>query len=206
MNQEILNLNEIQKDALKEIGNIGAGNAATAFAQFLDSQIDMTVPSVEILPINKVTEITGDEEQKLAGILLKVMGKAPGNILFLLPEKSINHLLNIIINKNIDLDNLGEVERSALKEVGNILTGAYLTSINQITGLNLMQSVPGLAYDMAGAILSSSFVFSARSGDYALLIETKFISHGNEIEGYFFMIPDTGSLTLILNTLGIDQK
>ncbi|MFW5984752.1 MAG: chemotaxis protein CheC [Halanaerobiaceae bacterium] len=206
MSQELLALNEKQKDALKEIGNIGAGNAATAFAQFLDSKIEMTVPAVELVPVTRVTEITGNEEQKLAGILLRVMGQAPSNILLAITEKSIKHLLNMILNKDIEVNNLGEVERSALKEVGNILTGAYLTSINRITNLNLIQSVPGFAYDMAGAILSSSFVSSAQTSDHVLLIETRFISEGYEIEAYLFLIPETGSLTKILSSLGFDQE
>ena len=205
MSQEIIELNDQQKDALKEIGNIGAGNAATAFAQFLDSKIEMTVPSVELIPINKVAEITGNEEQKMAGILLKIMGQAPGNILLIITEDSVKHLLKLMINKNVDLDNLGQVERSALKEVGNILTGAYLTSINKTTNLDLIQSVPGFAYDMAAAILSSSFISSARTSDHVLLIQTRFISEGYEIQAHLFLIPDSGSLKKILQSLGLDE-
>ena len=206
MTDEILNLNSQQKDALKEIGNIGAGNAATAFAQFLDRKVDMTVPSVEMIPIEKVAEITGNQEQKLAGILLNIMGEAPSNILLLITEDSIRHLLKMIINRDVDVEDLGEVERSALKEVGNIITGAYLTSINRITDLNLIQSVPGFAHDMAGAILSSSFVSSNQFSDYFLLIKTQFVSEGYEIEAYLFLIPREGSLEKILSSLGLEEE
>lgn len=204
--EEIIELNKEQKDALKEIGNIGAGNAATAFAQFLDRKIEMTVPSVNLIPINEVTEIVGDEEEKLAGILLKVMGQAPSKILLVITPDSVKHLLSMIINKEPDLETLGEVERSALKEVGNILTGAYLTSINKTTKLNLMQSVPGFAYDMAAAVLSSSFISSAQASDHVLLIQTRFMSEGKEIKAHLFLIPETGSLKKILSSLGLDEK
>ena len=204
MEDEILDLNEMQKDALKEIGNIGAGNAATAFADFLDREIDMTVPSVEILPLTQVPEITGNVEQNVFGILLEVKGEAPGKILFVLSEKSIKHLLELVLNKKVNPEEVGEVEISALKEIGNILSGSYLSSINQMTNFNLTQSIPGFAHDMAGAILSSAMITMGDTSDYVLLIETKFISEGNEIEGYFFLIPQLGSLSKILDGLGFD--
>ena len=205
MSQEIIELNAQQKDALKEIGNIGAGNAATAFAQFLDSKIEMTVPSVDLIPINRVAEITGNEERKMAGILLKIMGQAPGNILLIITAESVKHILKLMLNKDVDIDSLGQVEQSALKEVGNILTGAYLTSINKTTNLDLIQSVPGFAYDMAAAILSSSFISSARTSDHVLLIQTRFMSEGYQIEAHLFLIPAEGSLKKILHSLGLDE-
>ena len=206
MSDEILDLTEMQKDALKEIGNIGAGNAATAFADFLEKEIDMTVPSVEILPLTQVPDITGNVEEKVFGILLEVQGEAPGKILFILSEESIKSLLEIVIDKDIDPQNVDEVEISALKEIGNILSGAYLSSINQMTDLDLAQSLPGFSHDMAGAILSSAMITMGDTSDYVLLIETKFISEGEEIEGYFFLIPQLGSLNKILDSLGFDLE
>ncbi|ACL69520.1 chemotaxis protein CheC [Halothermothrix orenii] len=202
----INNLTDDHKDALKEIGNIGAGNAATAFAQFLNCKIEMTVPSVEILPLSEVPEITGGVEDRVVGILLKVMGEAPGSILFVLSEESTAHLLNIITQQDIDVSRFSEVEISAIKEIGNILSGSYLSALNKMTGFNLVQSVPGFSHDMAGAILSSSMIPLGESSDYALLIETKFLDGGNEIEGYFILIPDPGSLDKILKALGFDVK
>ena len=200
--EAINNLTEFQKDALKEIGNIGAGNSATAFAQFLDCKIDMTVPSVEILPISEVPEVTGQGEQKVVGILLQVMGEAPASILFILSEDSVNSLLNIVLQEEVDLEDIDEYEISAVKEIGNILSGSYLSALNQMTGFNLVQSVPGFAYDMAAAILSSSLAPAGASGDYTLLIETQFINGGNAIVGYFFLVPHPGSLNKILKALG----
>lgn len=200
------NLSEIKKDALKEIGNIGAGNAATAFAQFLDRKIEMSVPSVEILPVSRVPEITGNVEESVFGILVQIMGEAPGDILFILAEESVVHLLNSILEENISLEDVSDLENSAIKEIGNILSGSYLNAINQVTGFNLIQSVPGLAHDMAGAILSSTMISMSNSSDYALLIETQFHSGEKKIDGYFFLIPEPGSLEIILNSLGFDDN
>ena len=200
----IKNLTDIQKDALKEIGNIGAGNAATAFAQFLECKIDMTVPSAEVLSISDVPEVTGSVDEDVIGVLLQAMGEAPASLLFLLSEESARHLLGIILDKEIDLDNINEVEISAVKEIGNILSGSYLSALNNLTGFNLIQSVPGFAYDMAGAVISSSMIPLSQASDYTLLIETKFLDGDHEIEGYFLLIPHLGSLKKILNALGFD--
>lgn len=200
------NLSSLQKDALKEIGNVGAGNAATAFAQFLDCKIEMTVPSVEILSISEVPEITGGMEKVVIGVLLSVLGEAPGSILLILSEESTINLLEIVLEQKIDLTGLDEVQTSAVKEIGNILAGSYLNALNQMTGFNLIQSVPAFCYDMAGAILSSSMIPISEESDYALLIETKFIKGDSEIEGYFFLIPNHGSLEKILGSLGLETN
>ena len=205
-NNIISTLTNIEKDALKEIGNIGAGNAATAFSQFLDCKIDMTVPSVEILPVSEVPELFGDVNQDVVGVLLQVMGEAPANLLFILTEESVKHLLKIILDKKINLDKIEEVEKSALKEIGNILSGSYLSALNKMTGFNLIQSVPGFAYDMAGAVISSSLIPLSRTSDYTLLIETTFINGNHKIEGYFLLLPHMGTLEKILRELGFDVK
>src|SRR5690554_1843011 len=203
MSDLINHLTSIHKDVLKEIGNIGAGNAATAFAQFLNTRIHMTVPSVTIVPIEDVPELTEGIESRVISVLLRVTGESPGSILLVFSENSTLNLLEMITDYEIDINNLEEVEISAVMEIGNILSGSYLNAINQMTGLNLFQSVPAFAHDMAGAILSSSML-SIAENDYALLIETKFINGDEEIEGFFFYIPDPGSLEKILNSLGIE--
>jgi chemotaxis protein CheC len=198
------NLSELQKDALKEIGNIGAGNAATALANFLDRKINMTVPRVEIIPIEDVPEVTGDIEEEIIGVLLKVRGEAPGSILFLLKRESSEHLLELIF-KNNKMTGDDELKESAITEIGNIISGSYLSAINQITGFNLCQSVPAFARDMAGAILSSSLLSVNESSDYAILIETQFFNGTKQIRSNFFLIPDPGSLKKIFSSIGLMQ-
>lgn len=205
-NNIINNLSDMQKDALKEIGNIGAGNAATAFSQFLDSKIEMNVPSVEVVAVTDIPEVTGNIEQKIVAVLLKVRGEAPGEILFLLDEQSVERILNVILDKKIDLQVLEEIEISAIKEIGNILAGSYLSSLNQVTNFNLRQSEAAFAYDMAGAILSSAMISLETMSDHTLLIETHFLSGKYKLEGYFFFIPEPGSLKKILKMLGFDVE
>src|SRR5690554_4212986 len=131
MTDLVNHLSSIHKDALKEIGNIGAGNAATAFAQFLDTRIHMTVPSVRIIPLEEVPEVTGGVDKQVISVLLKVMGETPGSILLVFSEYSTENLLEMILDKDINMQEIEEVEISAIKEIGNILSGSYLNAINQ---------------------------------------------------------------------------
>lgn len=196
----------MKKDALKEVGNIGAGNAATAFSEVLDRKIKIDVPSVEIIPLEEVSTITGDEEDHVAGVLFKVNGDAPGTILFIFPAKTIKYLIKVVMGQTVEPDEMGEIEVSLLKELGNILSGSYLKSIGDMTDLDMIQSVPGFSYDMAGAILSSTMLSASHKCDNVLLIETLFMDGEHKIEGYFFFIPQLESLSIILNSLGFDQK
>ncbi|MFW5962024.1 MAG: chemotaxis protein CheC [bacterium] len=197
-------LNSQHIDALKEISNIGAGNAVTALSQFLDCRIEMTVPSIEILPLEEIPDVTGGAEEVVLAILLKVIGDAPGNILFIFSQKGATDFLQDVLKRKVIVEDLQEIEKSALKELGNILAGAYLSALNRITNFNLIQTVPEFAYDMAGAIISSITISTCIENDYALLLETQFTSNGKNIEGYFFLIPSPGSLNKLLSGLGLE--
>ena len=203
VNNSQFGLDDIKKDALREVGNIGAGNAATAFSEVLDRKIEIDVPSVEIIPLEDVSTITGSEEDHVAGVLFKVSGDAPGTILFVFPSSTIKYLVEVVMDKTIEPEEMGEMEVSLLKELGNILSGSYLKSIGDMTDLNMNQSIPGFSYDMAGAILSSTMISASSTGENVLLIETEFMDGENKIEGYFFFIPEVESLSIILNSLGL---
>jgi len=198
----VTELSSIQLDALREVGNIGAGNAATAFAQFLGRKIDMTVPKVNIMELSEVPELYGGADVAVIGITLRVLGEAPGHMLFLLDRSSARKLISVL-----GLGQVGttftEMEISALKEIVNILSGSYLNAFNQMTGFSMLQSVPAFAMDMAGAILGTFMVEFGLMGDHALLVETTFHVDEDEISGNFFLIPGQGSLDSIISALGL---
>lgn len=198
----VTELSSIQLDALREVGNIGAGNAATAFAQFLGRKIDMTVPKVNIMELAEVPDLFGGADVTVVGITLRVLGEAPGHMLFLLDWKSAVRLISVV-GLGQSGDTLSDMEISALKEIVNILSGSYLNAFNQLTGFSMLQSVPGIAIDMAGAILGTFMVEFGMMGDHALLVETAFHVDDDQITGNFFLIPGRGSLDSIMNALGL---
>ena len=139
MSEEVTKLSEMQLDALKEIGNVGAGNAATALSQIINRKIDMTVPQVAILPLGEVPEVVGGPDVMVAGVYLRVYGPAPGSILFLLPRDSAYYLVDILMNRSNRTDqHLDEMDQSALLEIGNILAGAYLNALSYFTKFTLL--------------------------------------------------------------------
>ncbi|MGL5259234.1 MAG: chemotaxis protein CheC [Lachnospiraceae bacterium] len=188
-------------DVLKEIGNIGAGNATTALATMLQCKIDMKVPQVKLLDFNEIGKILGGEEQVLAGIYLGVEGDIHGSIMFLVKKEIAMHLVKKLMGGMVS-EEFGEIEISALKEISNIITGAYLNALAALTNLKIYPTVPDLTIDMAGAILSVPAIEFGRLGDKILLIQSQ-ISDEIEIDGFFIMVPDMDSYGKILASLGI---
>ena len=189
-------------DVLKELGNIGAGNATTALAQMLQCKVDMSVPQVRLLEFKEMGEIMGGEEIIMAGIYLGIEGDITGSIMFLLEKQAARHLVNKMMGMEISGDDFSEMEFSALKEVGNIITGAYLNSLSGLTNLVIYPSVPALTVDMAGAILSVPAIQFGELGDKMLLIQTQFFDE-MVLDGYFILVPDLNSYSRILSALGI---
>lgn len=188
-------------DVLKELGNIGAGNATTALAQMLQCKVDMKVPQVRLLNFNEVGEVMGGEEQIVVGIYLAVEGDITGSIMFILEQSAGKALVEKLMGMPVK-DEFGEMEISALKEIGNIITGAYLNSLSQLTNLKMLPSVPDLSIDMLNAILSVPAIEFGIMGDQILLIQTQFTDEV-DLNGYFILLPDLDSYAKILKALGL---
>lgn len=188
-------------DVLKEIGNIGAGNATTALASLLQSKVDMNVPQVMMLDFKDVGALVGGEEQELAAAYLGVEGDIKGSILFLIKKGTALMIAQKLLGEYCG-DDLGEMECSAVKEVSNIITGSYLNAIATLTGLTIYPSVPDLTVDMAGAILSVPAIEFGIMGDKILLIQSQ-LKNEIEMDGYFIMVPEPESYAKILTSLGI---
>ena len=189
-------------DVLKELGNIGAGNATTALAQMMQCKVDMSVPQVKLLEFKELGEMLGGEELIMAGIYLGIEGDITGSIMFLLEKQAARHLVAKLMGMEAKGEEFSEMELSALKEVGNIITGAYLNSLSTLTNLTIYPSVPDLTVDMAGAILSVPAIEFGAIGDKILLIQTQFFDE-IVLDGYFILIPDLDSYGKILSALGI---
>ena len=196
------NMEGVYFDVLKEIGNIGAGNATTALAQLLNQKVDMKVPKVALLEFSQVGEAMGGEEQLMAGIYQLVEGDITGSIMFLLEEKSARTLVSSLMGTPPSDGPFTEMELSALKEIGNIITGSYLSSLSMLTNLKIISSIPAISIDMAGAIMSVPAIEFGALGDKILLIQTAF-SDDVQLDGYFILVPDLESYDKILSSIGM---
>ena len=200
-------LEDSQFDVLKEIGNIGAGNATTALATMLNIKVDMSVPNVALLPFDNISSFIGSEEQTVVGILLEIQGDIDGLMMFLFDMKSAHHLVNSLMMRDVHQDENGmadfsEMEMSALNEIGNIVSGSYLSALSGLTGMKMVSSVPALSIDMLGALLSVPAIEFGKYGDKLLMIQSEF-GEDDFVTGYFLLIPELESYDKILTSLGM---
>ena len=196
-------INEKYFDVLKEIGNIGAGNATTAIANMLNLRMDMSVPNVELMEVESIGTAIGSEEQIVVGIMLGVETDINGSLMYLMDIPSAHHLVNRLMMRDPEYnEDFDEMDLSALKEIGNIISSAYLSALSGLTKLTITPTVPYISIDMAAAILSVPAIQFGIVGDKALLINTK-IGDDMGINGYFILMPEGDSYEKILVSLGL---
>ena len=197
-NLTLEDVNNMYLDVLKEIGNIGAGNATTAIANMLGMKIDMNVPNVKLMEVSKLGTAVGAEDETIVGIFLEVLNDIEGSMMFLVDIPSARYLVNKLMMEDVPADKpFDEMELSALKEIGS-----YLSALSSMTNLVISPSVPYIAVDMAASILSVPAIEFGQFGDNALLIQTE-ICADVAINGYFILMPEQGSYEKILTSLGI---
>ena len=173
-NMTLEQVNDMYLDVLREIGNIGAGNATSAIANMLGMKIDMNVPSIRLMEVSQLGMAVGAEDETIVGIFLEVETDIEGSMMFLLDIPSARYLVNKLMMTNEPDDQpFGEMELSALKEIGNIIAGSYLSALSSLTNLVITPSVPYIAVDMAASILSVPAIEFGQYGDNALLIQTE---------------------------------
>jgi chemotaxis protein CheC len=188
-------------DVLKEIGNIGSGNAATALASMLSTRIDMNVPKVRIIKFEEIPTLLGGEEELIVGIYLKLKEDIEGSIMFILDIESAQNLVKMLLGDKAQL--LEEMSISALLEIGNIVASSYVNSLSLLTGLKITISIPAIAIDMAGAILSVPAIEFGYISDQTLFIETVFKQKEDLVRGNLLLLPDINSFEKMLSSLGV---
>lgn len=199
-------LGEAQLDALREIGNIGAGTAASALAQMTGRTVPMGVPTVTLLPVEDVADRTGDAERVVAAMFLGVNGDVTGHMLFVMGEEAARDVVDALMGGMGGGDAGGgftEMELSALQEVANILTGSYLNALAQITGLRLEPTPPAVGVDFAGALVGAALVEVAMASETAILIETPLSDGDAPSLGDVLFIPTSEALQTVLARLGL---
>ncbi|MGA9226665.1 MAG: chemotaxis protein CheC [Mesobacillus sp.] len=205
-----IKISDMHIDILKEVGNIGAGHAATALSTLLNKKIDMKVPNVRIVSFDEMMEMAGGAESVIASVFLRIEGDAPGSMFFVLPLQQAEKFIRLLIGDqtfSFSDSKVNELALSALQEMGNILSGSYLSSLSDFTQLNLMPSVPALSIDMAGAVISFGLLELSQVSDYAIVIDTALNEDEGQtdesVRGHFFLLPDPESFNTIFKALGV---
>ncbi|GAC1393737.1 MAG: chemotaxis protein CheC [Vulcanimicrobiaceae bacterium] len=196
-------LNELQKDALREVGNIGAGHSATALSLLLDTKVNLTTPHVEVVKFRELADRMHYGERTVAVLHMHVRGAAPGRIVVLFDRKQAQDFVDAFIKRLIgDIKMFDSIKDSTLMELGNIIAGSYLTAIIELTGVDLILSVPTLAYGTVDEALQKLMTIDPNQDVF--LIENSFLDKDKEISGQFLLIPETGSITPLLAVFGVE--
>ena len=202
--EDVRALKELQLDALKEVANIGAGHAATALSQMTNRTIMISVPEVNVRPLEEVATLLGPADGVVAAVLMQMMGDLTGRTLVLFPAPSARRLCDILLRRpEGTTTEFGAMEQSGLKEVGNILVSAYMNALSDFMGMMLVPSVPSLEIDLSAAILTTTYLNFGHERDYVFCVETSFQVGGerDRLEGHFLLLPDMASLRAIFDAI-----
>lgn len=201
---DVRGLKELQLDALREVANIGAGHAATALSQMTGRTIMISVPEVNVRPLEEVADLLGPPDQVVAAVLMQMMGDLTGRTLILFPDHSARHLCDTLLGRaDGATTEFGPMEQSGLKEVGNILVSAYMNALSDFMGMMLVPSVPSLEIDQSAAVLTSAYLNFGHERDFVFCVETAFEVGGERarLQGHFLLLPDLPSLRAILDAI-----
>ncbi|MGL4736971.1 MAG: chemotaxis protein CheC [Cellulosilyticaceae bacterium] len=189
-------------DILREAGNIGAGNAVTALSELLHKPVDMSIAEVKIKGINELTDVLGHEEDYIAAMLIEVDGDLEAMLILALETPSARQLVACLLDRKAGEVGFDELGASVLCETGNILAGSYLSAMSSLTGFELNASVPQMAIDMAGAILSFPAIQFMQEDNTMMFIETRFTDKDRLLNGIYLLISDEKSLGKVIDALG----
>ena len=199
-------LTDLERDALREVANIGAGHAATALSQMTSRKIMISVPEVSVRRLEEVAELVGPSDSVIAGVLMHVMGDLTGRTLVVLDQESAYSLCELLLRRprtgNAGFD---AMEQSTIKETGNILCSAYMNALSDFLGMMLVPSVPALVVDLAGAVLTTAYLNFGHERDALFCVETTFRIEGSEraLTGQFLLMPDPPALQAIFDSISI---
>ena len=202
--QNVEQLQDMHLDVLKEIGNIGSGNAASSLSELIQCNTDITVPSVKMLDFSEAVNFLGGPENVAIGMLVGIKGDITGMMLYILQHSLASKLTSTLFGSEIeDLTNMNEMETSFISEVGNIMAASYVNALSQLTGMMIDISVPNMTVDMVGAILSVPAVEFAQVGNKVLFIDDGFVIGDGEIKSNMILVPEMQSLETLFTRLGV---
>ena len=204
--QDMRSLKAIQIDALREVANIGAGHAATALSQMTGSTIMINVPTITVAPLEEVPPKVAGPEEPVAAVLMNMLGDLTGRTLLVFPKPTALRLSELMLRRpQGSSKDLGELEQSAIKEAGNILSGAYMNALSDFMGLMLLPSPPSLAVDMSTAVMTTAYLQFGSDKDFVFCVESEFYLKDLEehLRGFFLLLPDMASLQAILRAIRV---
>ena len=203
--EDLRTLTPNQLDALREVANIGAGHAATALSQMIGVTIMISVPTINVSRLEDVPTQVAEPEEPVAAVLMHMMGDLTGRTLLVFPRHTAIRLASMLLHREPESDEFSEMEQSAIKEAGNILSSAYMNALSDFMGMMLLPSPPSLAIDMSTAVLTTAYLQFGSDKDYVFCVESEFLltDIDERLRGFFLLLPDAASLQAILKAVRV---
>ena len=199
-----------QLDALREVANIGAGHAATALSQMIGETIMISVPMINIARLEEVPPQVAGPDEPVAAVLMQMLGDLTGRTLLVFPRRTAHRLASLLLRRptdgpEADSKDFSEMDQSAIKEAGNILSSAYMTALSDFMGMMLLPSPPSLAVDMSDAVLTTTYLQFGTDRDLVFCVESEFLMDdtAEKLRGFFLLLPDPASLQAILKAIRV---
>lgn len=204
---DLRSLKPVQLDALREVANIGAGHAATALSQMIGETIMISVPTINVSPLEDVPPQVAAPDEPVAAVLMHMLGDLTGRTLLVFPRRTALRLASLLTRRpqTPDGEDFTEMDQSAIKEAGNILSSAYMNALSDFMGMMLLPSPPSLAVDMSNAVLTTTYLQFGSDRDYVFCVESEFLMNDTDekLRGFFLLLPDPASLNAILKAVRV---
>ena len=205
--EDLRSLKAIQLDALREVANIGAGHAATALSQMIGETIMISVPTINVAPLEDLPPQVTEPDEPVAAVLMHMLGDLTGRTLLVFPRRTALRLARLLMRRATDEGraDFSEMDQSAIKEAGNILSSAYMNALSDFMGMMLLPSPPSLAVDMSNAVLTTAYLQFGTDKDYVFCVESEFYMNDTDekLRGFFLLLPDPASLQAILKAVRV---
>ncbi|MGX7393797.1 chemotaxis protein CheC [Carnobacterium mobile] len=191
----------LELDALKEIINIGGGNAATSLSQLIEKPVNMTVPVIELLDYEDVYQQIMPEDTIVKAIVTKMLGEAEGVFLFTVDQEASENIVKMMMPEGVSYSE--QLADSALQELVNIIVNSFLNAIIKLLDIHLVTSVPLLTKDMFGAIMSSVYLEQGQYEERVMIIKNEFYYEGDRLESSLYFVPKPGILEQLFKLIGV---
>jgi chemotaxis protein CheC len=205
--ETLRSLNPNQLDALREVANIGAGHAATALSQMVGETIMISVPTISVAPLGEVPPQVAAPDEPLAVVLVQMVGDLTGRTLLVFPRRTAQRIASMLMRRPVRADAraFSEMEQSAIKEAGNILSSAYMNALSEFMGMLLLPSPPSFAVESSTTALTLNYLQFGAERDYVFCVESEFLLDESDeaLRGYFLLLPDRASLHEILKAIRV---
>lgn len=193
---------ELERDTLKEISSMGASHAANSLSAMIGESVEITVPDLDIINAEEIPNYLGGHENLMAGIFVKLAGELDATLMILIPYHASLELADVVMGREVgSTESLGEMDVSAIQEVGGIMSSSFANAISDFLGFKIIPTPPAFACDIAGAMLDFLTVEIGQRVDKTIFFHTTFRSASNEISGHIFLAPEERALKKVLDAI-----